>query len=367
MKKLYKLTQRKGRNIQVCFCYEPTKWISTGTTDLNEAHRFALARLESPTDSIEIKIKDFVNKLINSNFEKLRNIDKIHLKEKNGVFYSNLSSIAKRFINPIFGECIISKLTTKEAERRIANFETNNLTKNRIIDCLERIYKIAILENLATENIASKIEKYREVHEETPIFTKEEIKRIFTDDEATLEFTNLRWALYFYILRDTGWRPSEVLSLKFENIRSDGGVETSSAVVNNKIQNSIKTARKGFQYRIGIISYFARKLATELKLGANPTDFIFTFKGKFINSQEANRELAKTCKRIGIELGGRTQYSLRHSFNTFAIDTLQDKTRLELMGHTKNRSEYDHRDGSSQLEKLTRDEETKDKILKLYK
>ena len=49
-----------------------------------------------------------------------------------------------------------------------------------------------------------------------------------------------------------------------------------------------------------------------------------------------------SAQRAGVELDGRTQYSFRHSFQSYYIGRMPELARLVLMGHTHTRSEYTH-------------------------
>lgn len=48
-------------------------------------------------------------------------------------------------------------------------------------------------------------------------------------------------------------------------------------------------------------------------------------------------------RRAGIELNGRTQYSLRHTFYTEMLKRIPEKDVKKMAGHWALRKEYDHR------------------------
>ena len=56
----------------------------------------------------------------------------------------------------------------------------------------------------------------------------------------------------------------------------------------------------------------------------------------------ANKHLRAAANRANVALGVRTQYCFRHTWNTLRIGTIPETARLLLMGHTKDRPEYNH-------------------------
>ena len=53
-----------------------------------------------------------------------------------------------------------------------------------------------------------------------------------------------------------------------------------------------------------------------------------------------------------METKGRTQYSLRHTYDTHTLGELDFDTVNRLMGHTSYRPEYDHRETDRMLPEL---------------
>ena len=78
-----------------------------------------------------------------------------------------------------------------------------------------------------------------------------------------------------------------------------------------------------------------------------------TTEGNFVQPNAANKHLRSVAAYLGINLHGRTQYSFRHSFETYMVGNVKSETLLELMAHTGFRPEYDHRTPSMILKQLS--------------
>ena len=74
--------------------------------------------------------------------------------------------------------------------------------------------------------------------------------------------------------------------------------------------------------------------------------------GNTLKAEVSNKHFKASCDRAGIDRGGRTQYSLRHTFDTELLKVLDRGTVQNLMGHTSYRKEYDHRTGEDLLLQL---------------
>ncbi len=100
----------------------------------------------------------------------------------------------------------------------------------------------------------------------------------------------------------------------------------------------------------------------------DPDDLIFNPKeaADGIQSDTSNKHFKAACKRAGVERGDRTQYSLRHSFNTYALQILDRKEVQSLMGHRTDAmtNRYDHPADQQLIERIP--EGVWDKIERLW-
>jgi len=162
------------------------------------------------------------------------------------------------------------------------------------------------------------------------------------------------WAVYFLVMRDTGFRPGEVSALNKDSyIPRFKGIYTESSVdfKTRKVQSSIKTTSKGQPYKVGILTGQTMAQLDKLIL-ETPGEYLFTINGRHVEPCTSNKHLKASCKRARVEVGNRTQYCLRHSFETNLSGKISNKDMLELMAHTSYRGEYDHRTPENILEQL---------------
>ncbi len=71
-----------------------------------------------------------------------------------------------------------------------------------------------------------------------------------------------------------------------------------------------------------------------------------------LKPEVSNKHFKASCDRAGLERNDRTQYCLRHTFDTELLKKLNRETVQDLMGHTSYRKEYDHRTGEDLLLQL---------------
>ena len=107
-------------------------------------------------------------------------------------------------------------------------------------------------------------------------FTEEEMDKLFpSDDDALISiWGNLKWACYFSVLKDSGWRPGEAAALSKNNFfpSSHGtelnGIYTEETVswTTHKIVKRIKTSDKsnGAKSKQGFLTEQTARLLSRL-------------------------------------------------------------------------------------------------------
>lgn len=230
-------------------------------------------------------------------------------------------------------------------------------TKNKVLGTYNDILEEARRQGYIKQNPCDKVKTIVARNKNRQHFTEEELSRFFPEDRKELIriWWSLQWAVFFLIERDTGFRPGEVAALSSMNFFPEfNGIFTDSDVDyrTRQIKHSIKTSKKGQPFKVGLLKDQTAELLQELIM-QNPNDpYLFKLKGKFINSDCANNHLQSCAKRAGVELNGRTQYSFRHSFQTYNIGRIPEQALLLLMGHTTNRKEYTHLDPNETLRRV---------------
>ncbi len=386
MKKDYRFTRRKGRNIEVLFRHMPGKWISTGTEDMTEAVLFAESMMNqfTPTkDNVTLAefAKDFFGPEDPHGYR--------HRNERRNVFYgdayySGHQSRLDNYILPKHGKFLLTSLRDVMIENFILDLisvrtgkEMDDSTKNKVLAAYRIILDAAVREGYLDHNPARDVKEINERKGERLPFTEDEMDKLFpADDEKLIEiWYNLKWACYFCLLKDTGWRPGEAAALSVENFFPHmsgsvlNGVYTEEEVNwrTHKIIKRIKTSdkRNGAKNKQGFVTdqtaRLLSRLSSEIKgkyfFEMNEEDNVNSHRRKdhgvqYIYAELANDRLKTSAKNAGVELNGRTQYCFRHTWNTFYIGKLPEVARLLLMGHYKNRPEYTHLTPVQSLERV---------------
>ncbi|WP_233066328.1 site-specific integrase, partial [Sphaerochaeta sp. S2] len=231
-------------------------------------------------------------------------------------------------------------------------------SKNKVLMCLSYILKEAVNVGLIDSNPCEKVDKIAEESNPRQPFTEEEMAILFpeNDKEAVWVWGNLMWACYFNIMKCTGFRPGEIAGLTRDNYYPAlGGIYTSQSInsFTKEVVKRIKTTDKGMKAKIGLLSDQCCRLLDEyISTLPEDQDLLFKVKTGYVSVFTSNKHFNSFAQKAGIELNGRTQYCLRHTFQTMIAGEVEKNHVEELMGHTKYRKDYDHRDGKRRLQQL---------------
>lgn len=361
MRKPYRLIERKGRNIQVIFDHIPDRQLSSGTKNREEAVAWADAKLARDTGQLNPKLserttlRDFAEGFFSPADPK----GFIRRQKARGYSYEDTEyqrrqGYLNNYILPAHGSMLINSISDVLIEDLVLDLESiqnkrplSNDTKNKILAAYNDVMKEAKRQGYIKSNPCETVQKMAGGDEGRRPFTEEEIATFFPEDRHRLLFiwTDLMWAVYFSIMKDTGFRPSEVEGLSVMNYYPElrGVFTTGSVHWHDRVyKESVKTTRKGLKNRMGFLSDQTAELLEEY-IRYNPSrTFLFQINGKFFSDLTANNHLRDAASRAHIELDGRTQYSFRHTFQDFYLGRMPENARLLLMGHTHTRSEYSH-------------------------
>lgn len=367
MKNDYRFRHPKGRNIEVMFRFRPGKWISTGTEDRTLAQKFAEDHIAGMGTASRRKEGTTLREFAQGFFtcEDPRGFRK-RLERRGSryeeVFFQQHQARLDNYILPAHGDYLIGSISDVMIEDFLIDLERRtvkgrgkdlcNSTKNKILACYRLVLQEAVRQGYARTNQAREVVALSSADSERGIFSEVELERLFPEEEEKLMeiWGDPMWATYFLILRDTGWRPGEAAALRVDNYFPElHGVFTTSSVDfrTHRIKERIKTSSRGQKYKDGFLQKQTAKMVEKLIASRgkdSPYLFCYRFGGKeqFIYPDVANKHLKASAERAGVRLAGRTQYCFRHTFNTYYIGRLPEMARLILMGHTKNRKEYDH-------------------------
>lgn len=376
MKTPYRFTKKKSKPYYyVTFAHIPNRWFSTGSTTLEGAIDFARSRMEEQTTRKRmITLNEFARDFFtDSDPHGYR-----HRLERRDTFYEpsyyeQHTSRLRKHILKAHGAYLLDSITDNMIEDLILDLPLANSSKNKVLTCYRIVLHEAVREGYIDSNPADRVKELPSCYRSRDVFTAEEYQIMFPeDDEAVIRFWGgLKWAVYFSILKDTGWRPAEVAGLSKENYFPElRGIYTTKSVDyrTHMIKDSIKTTRKGQPFKDGFLSAQACRLLETYLINC-PTEQLFPLSDRYskkggclIYPERANEQLRLCCALGGIALGDRTQYCFRHTFNTNALGNIPEVARLILMGHTRNRQEYNHLTPKEALERVLKIEGVKEAL-----
>ena len=373
----FRIRERKGRCLEVEYSSHPGLWFSTGTRDISIARDFALSKLAKGGRLIKSKEK----KLKNFGGYFFGTIDDSIIRRKNERFgrfytdgyYKSLCGNYKNYIKPYFGEMDPARITDVMIEDWYTNLngirngcQLKSCTKLSVLETLGLLMKELVRQGVIDRNPMDTVERLRANDKAPrPAFTLEEVQRMFPAERKELNkiWRNLKWALYFSIMADTGWRPAEVMGLSRSSFYLSGVFQVESVDSSTKVvKPSIKTTNSGQKYKIGILSDYSKKLLAEY-LPSVEGEYLFEYFDGTFPTAMANRVLWEAMKKAGVPLLSpatgqkRTQYSFRHFFSTYmhdhrGIEGISEEDISEMMAHVDYRPEYDHRTAQMMIFRL---------------
>lgn len=366
MRKPFYLRQRDNGIWYVKFRGEE-KWKSCKTTDQATAERHAL--LHSPGVTADIRFSDFAREFYEPGKSRW-----LESQAQRGIEYG-LPSLKKKqqnlhnYLLPRFGKIPLAALRRRDIESWLLSLKSFSDrkalradTKNKILTCLREILDDAVMQEYIEVNPAAGIRGFREKQrQEKEIFSAQELRDIFPEDiDALLDVhISLKWATFHFLVVSAGLRPGEVAALQWGNwIRSRKGLIISHSI--EKLTRRRKETKTGIIKPVFLVD---RAEALLLMLEAQsdktaPDDLIFTVNEQAIIPETSGKHFKESLKRAGIDRRGRTQYTLRHTFDTLSMKSLDPKIVQQLMGHGSLKmtmGTYYHPTDEDRLEALPKD------------
>lgn len=262
-------------------------------------------------------------------------------------------------IYPYFGGRTLDSLTVREIDDCLIANPKSAATKNKVINALRIVLGEAKDRGLVKENVAASLKPFPEISQKKAIFSSEELHRLFPNDAEGLVavWGKLSWGLFFRVLAITGMRPGEVAALQWQDYFPElGGLVVTKAIESGTGRlKGLKTEHSGKKAKAAMLDSETISLFREYKegLGAiEPMELIFTVPatGNIIQNGITEKIFRGAMARAGLELAGRTPYSLRHTFQTRNVKRLKKEVVADMMGHTKFNPAYDQRTGTDLLE-----------------
>lgn len=333
----YRITKRKGRNVEVSYRLdgEWTPWKSTGCRTKEEAHMMIRAM---KTQTFRDYAKGFYDRTDTESYLYRKGIRNKSVTEGS---LEAKKIVLNSYLLPQFGDMKLTDITAKIIEKWITNVDkVRGKGKpcggrcNGILSVLKEILQFALSDGFIDSNEAMKVDGMADIPKERLPISRYEVLKLFPEDDSKLiSIWGEDYAKYFLIFLDTGFRPCEILALRYEDI-NNGTVYTEYMFDSHtkKIVHRIKTSKKGKKYKVGTLS------ERTINLIGKGKGYIFdTAKTTRIG---AYHRFIRISKKI-IKRTDVTQYQLRHTFMTELKAIYPKDIIMELMGHTKWEKCYD--------------------------
>lgn len=280
---------------------------------------------------------------------RMRGILNLHIVPWFGKFY--LSSVTRRELD----DCLIDAMSVKEGWK---GRPLGPSFKNDIIAAFKIILDEAVDEGLIDRNPIYGITRFRGKQKERRIFSVDELQLLFPEkiDDLVRVWGSYSWATFFFLMGSCGLRPGEVCALQWGDwYRTLHGLVIGHSIeMPTRRRKSTKTGNR----KPAALTRRAEGLLLILESmteKTDPGDFIFLHPwGAPYMTTETLIFFKNSCMRAGIDLAGRTQYCLRHSFNTHALKLLDRTDVRALMGHRSDGMtvHYDHPDDADLIERV---------------
>lgn len=367
-------SHRRGRKVQVCFTGEPGRWRSTGTDDEYAAVEIAQQMYREVT-GISLKrnqtLREFAEGFYIPGRYHIREMLEKKNRARSYAWYKLQQGRIDNYILPHFGKMLLPSITVRMIDNWIVDLRSiqyrrpagsrknqykplSSSTKIKILTAFSEIFQEAIAQGIITVNPIEQMVPITERNAPRQHFTQKEIQSLFPQDTDALMkiWGELDWAVYFLIMTETGLRPGEVSALKWENYFPDykGFAVYQSYESPAKQLKGIKTEKKGKRVKAAFVSDRCASLLKRIRHD-KLNGLVFTIDFKPIQLATSLKHFKLSLERSEVKRGNRTQYALRHTFNTLALNSLPEESVQDLMGHTGYRREYDHRTGRDLLEK----------------
>ena len=361
MRSKYRFRKQKNRkHSEVMFAHIPGKWFTTDSETKEGAVLWAENFLRKERGEI-IQTEMTLGEFAKDFFKPSDPHGYRHRLERRNTFYeedffNNHQARLDNYILKAHGHYLLTALNDVTIEDFILDLKSkqhkNRLlsedARNKVLTCYRIVLQEAVREGYIKSNPAKDVVSIATTYKHREAFTQEELDLLFPQDDHQLLQVwgqNVKWAVYFCIMKDTGWRPGEVAGLKITNWYPElHGIYTTDSVDRrtHKIKHSIKTTRRGQKYKAGFLDDQTARLLQQLA-STTRGEYLFEINGRgLVYAELANKHLRAAANRANVALGVRTQYCFRHTWNTLRIGKIPETARLLLMGHTKDRPEYNH-------------------------
>lgn len=282
--------------------------------------------------------------------------------------YANQQVLLDNYVMPFFKGYDIRTITPKVVDEwkmwlrfRFHNKRGGNLASSTInlsMSILSMVMDQAVYDEIIATNPVKAVSKLGTSDlKPKPIWTEDELALLFPEDDSELHaiWKDAIYMMLCMTIYNTGFRPGEACALKKGNVyRELNGIHTSEVIdmYTRKPYGAIKTTNKGKKYKVSIVSdRFMKRLCDYMDSLPSEQEYLFLRpNGDHVSSRDIVSRVKVSCQRAGIPYHG--PYTFRHNFITRKLNEFDEKTVLEMAGHTIYEACYDHRTPEMIIENL---------------
>lgn len=257
----------------------------------------------------------------------------------------------KNYLLPRWGPVPLNRISAKAIDEGLMDLDSSRTgfplspaSLDKVLTALRHILGEAKYQGYLAENHAAAVEPYSTAaSRQREPFILVEIRKLFPEDidEAIRIWQSLSWYGYFLMQWTCGLRPGEVGAFMLQDwIKEHHGAVIRRALENKTLNiKGLKTEKRGMTVKL-------ESVLTLLEFQGVANDkLLFTVNDRPIKAETANKHFNASAARAGVDLQSRTQYCLRHTFYTEALEIMPEKEVEKMAGHKMLRKEYDHRKG----------------------
>jgi len=271
----------------------------------------------------------------------------------------------KNYILPRFGSVPLYMITIKAIDEWLMELDSarsglplSTSSLDKILNALRIIFSEAKYQGYVKENPAKEVHPFDTwTGPKRKPFALEEIRLLFPDDlpEALRIWQSHTWYAYFLMEWTCGLRPQEASAFMLK----DWNKQLHGAIISRRLENSslkilegLKTTNRGMTVKPVVFSDRLEWILKLLEEKHRQDDLLFrSINGKVISADSSNKHFKYSATRAGVELEGRTQYCLRHTYYPELLKRISEEDVERMAGHRSLRREYDHRKGIDFLKK----------------
>lgn len=278
-----------------------------------------------------------------------------------------------------FGDLPVNKVGPADFDNWLLEYDRSNSWRNSFLETANEIYRelysyhlidsLPVFDRFKVKKLSTK-----------GILTIDEIQSLWPDDieqmksiwhKNTLDppYTDLMFAVMFYIMLTTGMRSGEACALKPEQFINQNTIMLNAMFSDGvRVDHLKKGNEENRKWRVVLLPDRAVQLLEILNTEMlRTTDYLFEYNGKPVSGNYLNKRFQYVLNNNGINTFERniSVHSLRFTNDTMSLQKISVNDLQLMLGHTQKRM-TEYYDRSNALDKLPLLEKNRDKINDLW-